>query len=339
MRASRARLAAAVGLLLLGGGCATLGSLFSGLCGDDRRDPGPDGGPDAGPVDQPLTNWSAAEALSRAIGALAASPGGWDATLASLRDELALHGASALAGEVQSLRSSGAESGCSSSDAAPRLRRALERLRAQQLGQAAPPLLGPVVCQVRPVSIDMANRPDAVDFFGLELDGAVTASLVHAGGRVALEPFVSRPSTTHLVLDVSASRNAELCNRNDRRLELFRAGAVLSTVAVVARVCPAAPAPPPRRAVPGSPFERQSASTSDVDVAVGSDCSAGYRRAEASVLSLSSGSCVNQGWVGANSSNCRVTLRMRATASEAAQCQVRLEEEGVPQPAPACPCW
>jgi hypothetical protein len=323
--------------------CAVLLCIAPSGCGAIGQVVGPGG----------TTTEQAIEAIQSAIDSLNANSAAWQSTLNNLAAQLKANAQDLLANDVTNLMqrgiaTAGVELRCNADFIGARMKSALQGILAQLKHEPAPPQPPPAICQVSPISLDMGNRPREIDFFGYDFDkGSVLVFLTHAGGEIPIDSAVSHPSHYLMTIDTSAGTSAPLCNLENRRIVLRSNGAELSSVGIARKICPAAPPPPPQATHAPILDENQHCDGGLFgcrdDRRLGGPCTAGFHRAQCSVVKLEgAGHCEQKSWQSDDEHDCGCIVHFGANALTGVNCRITITEFGDPRPAPPappCPCW
>ncbi len=285
------------------------------------------------------------DSIDRAISALDQQSSDWQVTLKELESRLVREGKAALANEVTQLMQRGIATGgiefrCNADFVGQRMKQALQRIQARIKGRPAPPL-EPGFCVVSPTAVDMAHRPQQVEYSGYDLDvqdqGGVQAFLTYDGGEIPLARWAQRPTHYLMTVVVAPTSDVPLCNKENRRIVLRWGSHEMSSVAVVKAACEQID---PDRARTYLNREESLANPWILggireDHEYGGTCSAGYLRFELRVTKLGGDGHCEGWWKDANNvADCRGVVHYGADNS--IRCRVIIGE--VPRPAP-CTCW
>jgi hypothetical protein len=298
------------------------------------------------------TTNQAIEEVQKAIDALNANSAAWQQELNNLLNAGNADVKSLINNDVTNLlqrtiATGGAEFRCDTDFVGVRVKEGLEAVLAKLTGRTAPPP-SPAVCQVSPTSLDMAARPNTLQWFGYNFDSpGVHVALKYAGGEIAIDNALTRPTHYLLTLDTSASTSAPLCNKQNRQIILRSGTADISTVSVAKLQCPGAPPPPPAlpttNLVDVNDGAGPNVGGNSEDHNKGGPCTTGYHREQCLVTKLSgSGHCEMTGWVTNDPHHCECTVHFGASSFNSVQCRITITETGDPQPQPPpppCPCW
>ena len=309
----------------------------------------------------------AAERIDQAIVELNNNPAGWQAVMNSLVNDLnKIEKNVANDAQVIATRATpvaGVEFRCNADFVGKRVKEDLERLSAKLRGNTPSPV-EPVVCQLAfdpPQSdqthINMASVPDQVLFYGYNFDAASPAApelvLKNSGGDLSLKQWTTQPTHYLLTLNTAKSDGVQMCNLNDRSIVLRWNGRELSSLGVIANVCPTPippPTPLPERNLPGTPLidrtEGRSLGVTLVDKTYGGRCSNGYVRSSFQSITIDKGgkALVHIDWMDANDNkNC--TIRALYTLESTnifgsltfLEVSIIIKETGEQLPAPQTP--
>jgi hypothetical protein len=307
----------------------------------------------------------AADRIDQAIAELSNNSASWQPVMNSLVSDLnrieknVANDAQAIARRATAV--SGVEFRCNADFIGNRVKEDLERL-STKLRNKIPPPVEPILCQLAfnppqtdQTHINMASVPDEVLFYGYNFDttspDALELVLKHSGGEMSLEQWTTRPTHYLLTLKTVQSGGVQMCNLNDRTILLRSGGKELSSLGVIANVCPTplpAPTPLPEKDLPGTPVLDRvfGPPGQSLEQIYGGQCSSGFVRSSFDINSrviLGEADVLPVGWVDPNNEQLcaiRVLYRFLAHAfgtNAVVDSTIIIKEKGEQLPAPEPP--